>query len=339
MNAAGVETTGGLPAGKIPPAVLERLLSVSRMACPRLLVPPAPGEDAAVLDLPAGPIAVGSDPITFRTPRPGHYAVCINANDIAATGARPEYFTLTVVVPPGTSSDEIVGIAEDAVRTGEGLGIRLIGGHTELSDAVNRPLVSVTMFGSLAGSAPLRTGGARAGDVLVQVNPLAIEGTVILADEHRAELTALLGPDKLAFAGRLATDPGICVVEPALRAARVQGVHALHDPTEGGIATGIREMATASGLGVVVHRAELIMLEISEEICRCLGVDPLGLISSGCLVCAVDPSALSVLCTQLAAAGYEARSIGEFTEDGKCLLLPETGKEEDLPDFAVDELA
>jgi hydrogenase maturation factor len=330
--------TSGLAAGKVPPAVLTRLLSVDRGQCQEVVVGPAAGEDAAVLHLPGGLVAVTSDPVTFATQRPGHFAVCINANDIAAMGARPLYFTLTVLLPPGSLEENLLALVEDAVRTARDLGVTLIGGHTEVTDAVVRPVLSVTMFGNLVRPDALQTGGAHAGDAILQVGFLAIEGTAILASEHGERLSREVGAGVVQRSLALLEFPGICIVGPALRLAESSGVRALHDPTEGGLATGLREMATAAGLGVRVDEARLLCLPETAAVCACLGYDALGLISSGCLLAAVDPGVADCLVAEMQRQGWHAAVIGRFSAAPDEVLVQEDGTCRTLPRFGADEL-
>lgn len=327
-------------AGKVPPEVLARILALPRATCEELLVAPALGEDAAVLGLKGGPLIVTSDPITFPTPRPGHFAVCVNSNDIAAMGGRPRYFVMTVMMPPGSTAEELLAIEKDAVSTADAAGIVLVGGHTEVTPAVKWPVVSVTMFGELVAPAPLRTGGAQAGDAILQVGFLAIEGTAILAGEYGDRLRRELGELVVASAMRRLEDPGISVLGPALRLAASAGVHALHDPTEGGLATGLREMAEAAGLGARVEEEHLLRLPETDAICRCLGMDPLGLISSGCLLAAAEAGVAGILVGELRACGYAAGCIGTFTRSPGLWLTSVQGNVcRELPRFGVDELA
>jgi hydrogenase maturation factor len=327
-----------LPAGKLPPAALAGILELTGTPPPELLVPPALGEDSAVLHLPDGLIAVGADPITFPTPKPGHFAVCVNANDMAVTGARPQYFTLTLLLPEGSTARQAREIVEQAVVTGRDLGVTLIGGHTEVTPSVNVPVLAVTMFGRLVRPTPLRTGGAQAGDRILQVNPYALEGTAILASEREAQLKDVVSGADLRQAQTLLEDPGICVVQPALLIAEHGGIHAMHDPTEGGVATGLREMAEASGVGLRVNATAMQRLPVTERICEPLGINPLGLISSGCLLVAVAPKDASWACRTLSSAGYPVADIGVFTDEPAMVLVTDGGVGE-LPVFAVDELA
>jgi len=335
----GTSSEGILMPGKAPPDVLAQVLSIDRGECEELVVPPAPGEDAAVLRLPGGLVAVTCDPVTFPTPRPGRSAVCVNANDVAAMGARPRYCTVTVLLPPGTPEGALMGLMQDFVGTARAYGVVLVGGHTEVTDAVRRPVLSVTMLGTLVRAEPLRTGGARAGDALLQVGPLAVEGTAILAAAHAGRLRAALGAGVVEAGLRLMDAPGICVVEPAMLLASWPDVHALHDPTEGGLATGVMEMALASGLGVCVSEAALLRQPETMAICRCLGYDPLGLISSGCLLAAVAPASVDAVLDALRRAGQPAARVGEFTQNTARMLVRAHGTAEPMPVFAVDELA
>lgn len=328
-----------LAPGKVPSGILARVLDLVRCDCEELVVPPALGEDAAVLRLRGGLVAVTSDPITFRTPDPGRFAICVNANDVAVMGARPQYGTVVAMLPPGTTGACLMGLMAELAAAARDYGVALVGGHTEVTEAVRWPVLSVTLFGRLVREDPLRTGGARPGDEVLQVGPLAVEGTAILAAEHGARLRAALGDALVDRALGFLESPGICVVGPALRLAAHGTVHALHDPTEGGLATGLAEMAQAAGLGVCVEEARLVRRPETDAICGCLGYDALGLISSGCLLAAVAPSAAGPVLAELEREGYAAACIGQFTEDRSLVLLGSDGVRRPLPAFAVDELA
>jgi hydrogenase maturation factor len=190
------------------------------------------------------------------------------------------------------------------------------------------------MFGEPVGDQPICTSGAQAGDILLQAGYAALEGTAILASEHLddARLPA-------QAAAKLADDPGISVLEPALAIAADPGVHALHDPTEGGIATGIREMAAASSLGVRVRADRLLFHPLTEAVCHPLAVDPLGLISSGCLLAAVSPGSVDRVLAALHGTGVPAAAIGRFDDSGRWLLEDGSGRATAIPEFGADELA
>ena len=329
-----------MPVGKVPPEVLQRLLELPRAACEELVVPPELGEDAAVLRMGRRLVAVATDPVTFPTPRPGFFSVHVNANDLAVTGAAPRFFTLTIMLPPGATQRLVATITADALEAAEAVGAVLIGGHSEVTEAVRIPVVSVTMFGELLRAAPVRTGDGRPGDAIIQVNPLGIEGTAILACEHRDALVRELGAELADRAANFIFEPGLSVVAPAVLAATRFGVHAMHDPTEGGIATGLREIAAASGTGLAVRQRDLLTADETTRICAVLGYDPLGLISSGCLLITLRPKYAEAAADMLRGAGFPSACIGFLTDSpGECLMELAAGGRLELPSFAVDELA
>ena len=329
-----------LTPGKIPPGVLERLLNLPRRTNPALLVGPGPGEDAALLRLRERRVVVSSDPITFRTPRPGYYAVHINANDIAAMGASPEFFTLTLIMPPQSTEKEIAKIWIDAVDAADTLQAVLVGGHSEISTAVITAVISVTMFGKLIKDRPFKTGDGLPGDAIIQVGPMGIEGTSILASENKSSLEQEFGPDFTELAAGFLFDPGLSVVTPASLAAENLDVRAMHDPTEGGLATGLIEIALASGTGLVVSEEKLLLRPETLKICRFLKYDPLGLISSGCLLFTVEAKEADKAVQLMEEAGFASACIGRLTENKEQYFLEDrTGMRSKLPMFAVDELA
>jgi hydrogenase maturation factor len=329
-----------IPTGKIQPALLAEILSLVRRPDPGVMVGPSHGEDAAVVRWSTGSVVVTSDPITFPTPEPGYYAVHINANDIAVMGGVPRYLTLTLLLPVGATVGQLRQIVRQAAVAADALGIRIVGGHTEVTPAVVSPVLGVTLVGELLLSRPLRTGDGRAGDAVIQVNPMAIEGTSILATEYRQRLAGQIDPLVLSRAEAFLRDPGISVVAAARLAAEALPVRAMHDPTEGGIATGLREIAVASGTGLRVFADRLIAADETRLICRALGHDPLGLISSGCLLFTVPGPDAARAVSLLADHGYRVAHIGLLTpEPGQYWLELSTGETRPLPEFAVDELA
>jgi hydrogenase maturation factor len=329
-----------IPPGKLPEELLKRLLDLPRHRPPELLIGPAPGEDAALLRSLPGPILVTSDPITFPTPEPGWYAVHINANDIAAMGGKPSYFTLTLILPTGTTEQEVEAIMLQALEASRQLGITLVGGHTEVSSAVNTPIVSVTMFGQLLGESPTKTGGGQIGDALLQINPMGIEGTSITVSENPVLIRRQLGEQILKTAQEALRSPGLSVVAPANLILSKFTVHAMHDPTEGGIATGIREMALCSDTGITVQEEKLLIMPETQDICKCLGLDPLGLVSSGCLLVALPGSEAEAAISFMHRHGYQASQIGILNDQsGTYELVDPAGHKTPLPFFAADELA
>ncbi|UCG11154.1 MAG: hydrogenase expression protein [Deltaproteobacteria bacterium] len=327
-----------LPAGKLRPEVLDRLLRHTSLA-PELIVGPAVGEDAAVIDYGDRYLVVTTDPITFTTERCGWYSVCINANDIAACGGTPRYYSAAIILPEGKTNlrdvENLFSEIEDACRQ---VGVLWVGGHTEVSCAVNTVLVAGQMIGEVASEDLCRSSGAQVGDALVLVKSAAIEATAIIATEKAREIEATCGTELAERTRNFLLDPGISVVREAAL-ARGFPVHAMHDPTEGGLVTGIREICVASGCGVLVEENSVSVLPETEHLCRQFGLHPLGAISSGALLLTLAPEAASHLVYHYAEAGIPAVVIGEIlrTEAG-LQLRDETGNVAPLPMFEVDEI-
>lgn len=328
-----------LPVGKPPLELMERLLRASATADSRVVVGPGIGEDAAILDLGDRYLVAASDPITFVAEEIGWYAVQVNANDLAVRGARPRWFLMTLLLPEGRTDaalvERIFGQVREACRA---LQATLVGGHTEITAGLTRPILAGTMLGEVDKSRLVTTAGARPGDALVLSKGLALEGTSILAREGGARLAALPA-DLLARARGLLREPGISVLCEAAIAVETVPVHAMHDPTEGGLATGLLELALAGGVGLEAEEAAIPVLPECAAICRALGLDPLGLIASGSLLVACPAEAAETLVAAWRAQGIDGRAIGRVLPAGAgCWLTGPAGRRP-LPRFARDEIA
>jgi hydrogenase expression/formation protein HypE len=329
-----------LPAGKLPLPFLEKLLTRFAPRDPRIVVGPRAGEDAAVFDLGDRYLVAKTDPITFATSEIGWYAVNVNANDVAVMGARPRWFLATVLLPAGKATGEL---AEDIFRqiyeACEALGVSLAGGHTEITVDLNRPLVSGTMLGEVAPDKMLMTAGARPGDRIVLIKSAPIEGTALIALERAAVLRER-GYDEafICRSQRFLHEPGISVVRPALLAADAAGVHAMHDPTEGGVMTGLLEMARGAGTGMTVDLDAIPIAPEGAALCREFGLDALGTIASGAVLVAVADDGADALVDTLAREGYPAQAIGAFTETAAGLVARRKGVEVPWPVFVADEI-
>jgi hydrogenase expression/formation protein HypE len=301
--------TEGLLTGKLPPRLLERLLRWRGAADRRVLVGPGCGVDAAVVALGRHRLVLKSDPVTFTSRRVGWYAVQVNANDVAVMGGEPAWFQPTILVPPGTHASIVMAIARDIDAACRALGVAVTGGHTEVTDAVTRPVVAGDMQGPLLSSRIVTAAGARAGDLLLATKAAGIEGTAVLAQERAGELGRALPPALLRAAQRLRYEPGISVVPEALLAAR-HGASAMHDPTEGGIRAGLHEIAFASGVRIRVDLDRIPVLPPTARICRHYDIDPLGLIGSGALLVAAPAARVARLLRSWSRRGIIGRVIG-----------------------------
>jgi hydrogenase maturation factor len=276
-----------MPAGKVPAALLAELLAGLPPHPPEVRLGPAVGEDACAIDVPAGTIVAATDPITLTGEQLGRFAVLVNANDVAVMGVRPRWFLATVLFPPGSSASQVRKLFGTIRRSLDDIGAHLVGGHTEVTDAVNRPVVVGQMLGLAENGRYVSTGGVRPGDVVLQVGPVPVEGAAVLATEA-ADRLGQLDPAVLQAARSALSDPGISVVEAALLAAG-DGTVAMHDPTEGGLAAGLHELAAASGVGLVVDRHAVLWFDPGTAVCDALGADPWATLASGCLLAAFPP--------------------------------------------------
>jgi len=327
------------PIGKLPAKDLARLLHQYAPTDPRLIVGGAVGEDAAVIEMGNRYLVAKTDPITFATGQIGWYAVNINANDIACTGATPRWFLATLLLPEQQTTPTLVDEIFEQIHTAcQTLGISLAGGHTEITYGLDRPIVVGQMLGEVAPDRLVTTGGAQPGDDLILTKGIAIEATAIIASEMRSQLLAPFGEDKLNGYANFLRDPGISVVQEAQIAVETGGVHAMHDPTEGGIATGLHELAQAAGVGLKIVEGQLPYLPETLALCQHFGLDPLGVIGSGALLLAVDPTRSAEMIDRLEQAQIKAAIIGQVqaAEQGRVLAGP-TGTRP-LPTFDRDEI-
>jgi len=330
-----------LPVGKLPLEQLRLLLRQSPQRDLRLLIGPQIGEDAAVIERGDRYLVVATDPVTLATDQIGRYAVDVNANDVAVMGARPLWFFLVMLLPEGRTTPELAESIMADVRTACGeLDVALGGGHTEITQGLDRPILVGQMIGEVAPARLVRKTRVAIGDQILLTQGVAIEGTAILAREKKGRLRGAVDGDLLARAARFLTEPGISVVSTALAAASVgEPVHGMHDPTEGGIATGLVELVAPAGLGLrVIHEHIPVFLE-TERICHALALDPLKLIASGALLIAVAPDGVDSVIRAIEATGVPVAVIGEVRPSSEGIAIVTNGKAEPLAPAVRDEIA
>ena len=324
--------------GKWPAADLARLLKKYAARASRdVRVGPAVGEDAAVVRLGGADLVVTTDPVTFATDAIGWYAVTVNANDVAACGARPRFFVAAALLPVDAGPRDAEAIFAGIAAACERLGVLLVGGHTERTAGLARPIVCGTMIGDLEGRPPISSGGARPGDAAILTKGAAIEATALVARE-RPDLLAGLPAAVRRRARNFLFDPGINVVDDA-RLSREGGARALHDVTEGGVLTGLWEMAAASGLGLAVDADAIPVRPETRAVCEAAGIDPLAAIGSGALVAAAPPKRAGGIVAALADAGVDAAIVGRFGPRGGRRTILRNGRTTPLVPPAVDAVA
>ncbi len=323
--------------GKIPHRLLGDLLSRLTPPGREVVVGPALGEDACAIDTGGDLLVASSDPITFTEHRIGYYSVNVNANDVATMGARPRWFVATLLFPPGMRKQALRGIFAEVDRACADLGISMCGGHTEATSAVTQPVIVGTMLGTVSKRRLVRPARVKAGDKVLLTKRLALEGTSIIARERRREVERILGRRGAAKARNLLFRPGISVVREARCAVETAPIHAMHDPTEGGLLWGLTELGHVTGLGIEIDLDRVPIFEETRAICDYFKLNPLGLIASGSLLIVASGKSAPKVVRAIEALGVECAEIGRI--GGKGLRGLRHGRRARLPDLKGDEIA
>ena len=328
--------TRPLKTGKLDIDTLKKFLEQNTILDPRVVVGPKIGEDAAVINLRKGVDCywvVTSDPITFTTEEIGYYGVVVNLNDIATMGAIPKWFLATLLFPEGSPLriiEKVFRQVHDACRRFK---ISFIGGHTEVTPGIEKIILSGHMIGEVKKNELVTTGGAEAGDLLLLVKGVCIEGTSIMAREKEAQLLKRgLSSYLIRKAKRFIFDPGMDVLRAARIACEVASVHSMHDPTEGGLINGIIEMAWASEKEIEVDLEKVLIYKESQILCQEFGLNPLGVIASGALLLALSPSDFSPVEKAFRKNSIPFRVIGKIRKGpARVLRTDQKGRREVKP--------
>jgi len=324
-------------AGKLPPELLRKYV-FSRIGIkdPKVIVGPAYGEDAAIIDFGDKVLVAHVDPITGAVELLGWLAVHIACNDIAVRGAEPRWLLCVLYLPEKASEELIDKITSQIDEAAKEVGVMIIGGHTEYTPGLERPLISMTAIGVADKYKYVRTAGVRPGDYILMTKTVAVEGTSIIATDFAERLREKGVGEKLIERGKEFIKE-ISVVKEALILANI-GVHSMHDPTEGGILCGLAEMAYSSNVKIEVWEEKIPIAEETRVFCNALGIDPLKLISSGVLLVAVPPEKVEKAVHNLRKEGIRASVIGRATEGKGVVLYRRDGRVEEIPEHVVDEL-
>jgi hydrogenase maturation factor len=217
------------------------------------------------------------------------------------------------------------------------LDIAIVGGHCEVTPGIEHPIVTGCAIGVAEDGKYVTSSGARISDQIILTKGAGIEGTAILASDRRAELRDVFDETFLNKAEKFFEK--ISVVKDAITAFRTGGVSAMHDPTEGGVAGGLHEMADAANVGLRVYEKKLLVPEETQKICQHFDVDPLQLISSGSLLVVAEKQKAEEIISGLSVNGIQAAIIGEVTESRQGRkLITAAGEETELVRSASDHL-
>ena len=327
-----------LPAGKLPNDLLREFLNQFGFQDPSVIINPGIGEDTAAVDVaPEEVLVLKSDPITFATDAIGQYAVLINANDIATSGAKPRWLLTTLLFPCGVTPSEIHKVFQELKEFCRRWEITLCGGHTEITDAVTRPVVTGMMAGTVTRRKLIDKRNMATGDRVLLTKGVAVEGTAIIAREFGGRLARLGLPHaEIEKCREFLTD--ISIITEARIAAKSEATSAMHDVTEGGLATALEEMSIAGGHQIRVDLDAIPVFAETRKICRLLSIQPLGLIGSGSLLICCRDSGCSSLMKSIRQSGIEVACIGVVRDPGQGIRAIKKGRSTDWPRFEVDEI-
>lgn len=329
-----------IPVGKLPPALLAQLLT-GAPGGPGVVMGPAPGMDCAIIRAGDTLLALKSDPITFATNDLGWYLVQVNANDLATVGAVPRWLLVTLLLPDGATDAALaITLMEQVYAACRKMDIAVVGGHTEVTYGLERPLAVGTLIGEVAEDRLVSPCDAMPGDRLLLTKGVPLEGAAILAREFRDELQRQFTAAELDEAAGYLHDPGISVLRDAQVAQAHGAVHAMHDPTEGGIATALWELAEASGRALLVEPDAIPVLPLAARLCAALGIDPLATIASGALLLAAPAGEnVAAIRAALQRAGIACHDIGQVVEGEAAVWLETEHGRRPLARPARDEVA
>ena len=299
------------------------------------------GEDAAVIKMENSNtlLVTKTDPITFATEDIGYYVVNVNANDIASMGATPKWFQATILLPSKNATEEMAEkICLDIQKACLSLGIILIGGHTEVTYDLDRPIVIGSMFGEVEEEHYVQSNGGKPGDAIILTKGIPLEGSSIIAREKEKQLMQMGLDNKfINHTKNLLFRPGISVVNEALLAVQNFQVHAMHDPTEGGLSMGLVEVAKASGCGFIIEYEKIPFITEGKKLCELFNLNPMQTISSGSLLIVIEDSDSEKLVKILNEEGIVARKIGNLTSE-ETYLLSRYGENEEILYSEKDEI-
>ena len=321
-----------LSLGKIPIGVLQStVLGMTGASSDRLLTPPRAGLDFAAIRTKGGYLIVSADPITGVSKNIGRYAMKVSANDVATSGNRPQFAESVMLLPEGSTVADIERIAGQMHEAAKESGITIVGGHTEVTPRLDRPIVVVTVFSLVKKF--VTSGGAKAGDIIMMTKTAGLEGTSELVGEG-AVPTGVLTRAESARARRMVDH--LDVSDEADAAFRTGRVHAMHDCTEGGLVGAAYEMSLASGLGFRIDEAAVPVAPETSKVCAHLSIDPLRLIGSGSLLLAVEKGSGRRVERALRSVSRVTR-IGEFRA-GARTLRTRGGRDVEVKEAPEDEL-
>lgn len=315
-----------LTLGKVSPELLQKFFALLPED-KSVIIGPKIGEDAAIVTINKEFIAVKTDPITFSFNDIGSQVVHINANDIACMGAVPRWFLVTLLLPPETDTYFLSEFFDRLTQSCSELEISIIGGHTEVTPAVNQPIAIGCMIGKVLSKKVVSNSNIQAGDAVLLTKAIAIEGTHVIYQKKRAELRKELSPCISKKIENFFKNPGISVVKEATLAFTNADIHCMHDPTEAGLLGGVWEMAVASEVGIKLYEKSIPILKETKLLCQKFNLNPLSLLASGSLLIAASAEQADKLLLIYKNANIPCAKIGEVVPKNQGIrIIKEKGE-------------
>lgn len=334
---AGWPVDQPLPVGKLDTDLLkETVFSHILHLRPEVLVRPGVGEDCATIDFGQYECVMSTDPITAAISEIGRLAIHITCNDIASNGVEPLGIMLAMMLPIGTTVGEIETIMTQAQEVASSLGVEIIGGHTEITPAVNRPVIVSTALGRTLAGGSQKAENMRPGDVILMTKQAGLEGTGIIASDFADQLSAVLTEEEIAEAKGYMNM--VSVVKEGVAAGNM-GTAGMHDITEGGVLGAVWELSEIAGVGVELEEDKIPVSDVTRKICDHFGINYLRLISSGCMMIIVHPDREQAVVDAIHSVGVDVTRIGHVKEHGAPrVLIGKDGEARSIEPPESDEL-
>ena len=325
-----------LKVGKLDSDLLEKAV-INKIKHKRqdVLVHAGVGEDCATIDFGEYECVMSTDPITASVNDIGRLCIHISCNDIASNGIEPVGILLSVMLPEGTTEDDLSAIMEQAADAAEECGVEIVGGHTEITTAVNQPVIVSTAIGRGKKGQSASAEKIKVGDCILMTKSAGIEGTGIIAGDYEEELAEFLSEEEINEAKALLSK--ISVVKDGMAAGSI-GTHGMHDVTEGGILGAVWEMCRIAGVGAELWDEAIPVEAVTKKICAHYDIDYLRLISSGSMIIMASPDKKSAILEKLEAEGVAACEIGRILTIEEGLYLLKDGEKQEIEPPRADEL-
>ncbi|HDI74374.1 MAG: AIR synthase [Thermoprotei archaeon] len=327
-----------LALGKVPYSLLEKKvftrLGVKDEA---VILGPGIGLDSAVIDLGPRVLVIHCDPITEAKKRIGWLSVHISANDVAVCGAKPRWLLSVILLPEGSDESVLDEITADIDRAAKEIEASIVGGHTEVTPRLDRPMVITTAAGIVSKKRLVTATGAKPGDLVIATKSVGIEGTAIIAEDFEEDLRSRAIPVRIIERAKTFIED-ISIVKEAIAAIHTGGVTAAHDPTEGGFIGGLVELAKASNVMIEVHEDKIPVRSETKVICEALSIDPFKLISSGSLILTVKENMFESVMSAIRREGVDAYMVGRVVEGSGVKFYRKSGSVEVYEEMIIDEI-